>query len=375
MATVALSPLFNGAQLLLASGAPNNGGFINTYLAGTSTPTVTYADSAGTIPNATSIQLDAAGRPPTEIWLVVGVAVKFIVTDSTGGDSRTFDNIVGIISNSGTGIGDLTTTGNTILGDAQTDTLNVGNGDIVKTSAGNTGIGGNPTVKLDVYGNAISVGVTGSGTGGNIRMRADSGTARWLVGILGSPGVTSFSIYDLVAGAERIGIDSTGLIGYGVTPTAAQGLLQLAGSASGGIKLGNTNNTYGNALDWYEEGTFTPVMTGIGSPTYTTQTGEFQRIGNKVKFRLTMVWTAGNNAASIASITGMPYASTAAIHPVTVMANLNQATLSWTGALVGYLNGSTTILIGAQTTLATQTSIINPNAGTKELYIAGEYFV
>ncbi len=39
----------------------------------------------------------------------------------------------------------LTTTGNTILGDASTDTLNVGNGDLVKDASGNVGIGVTPS--------------------------------------------------------------------------------------------------------------------------------------------------------------------------------------------------------------------------------------
>jgi len=47
----------------------------------------------------------------------------------------------------------LTTTGNTILGDASTDTLNVGNGGLVKDASGNVGIGtASPTQLLDVAG-------------------------------------------------------------------------------------------------------------------------------------------------------------------------------------------------------------------------------
>ena len=45
----------------------------------------------------------------------------------------------------------LTTSGNTILGDASTDTLNVGNGGLVKDASGNVGIGtASPTVKLQI---------------------------------------------------------------------------------------------------------------------------------------------------------------------------------------------------------------------------------
>ena len=56
------------------------------------------------------------------------------------------------ISGSGTStLIDLTTSGNTILGDASTDTLNVGNGGLVKDASGNVGIGtSSPVGKLTV---------------------------------------------------------------------------------------------------------------------------------------------------------------------------------------------------------------------------------
>jgi hypothetical protein len=49
------------------------------------------------------------------------------------------------------GAADLTTTGNTILGNASTDTMNVGNGDLIKDASGNVGIGtASPGAKLDI---------------------------------------------------------------------------------------------------------------------------------------------------------------------------------------------------------------------------------
>jgi hypothetical protein len=74
-----------------------------------------------------------------------------------------------VIINGDTGIttpaetvqGALTTTGNTILGDATTDTLNVGAGGLVKDASGNVGIGlSNPTAKLDVL---TSIALSGVG--------------------------------------------------------------------------------------------------------------------------------------------------------------------------------------------------------------------
>ena len=68
----------------------------------------------------------------------------------------TLDGTTGIttpgLTNTGTEtIVNLTTTGNTILGDASTDTLNVGNGGLVKDASGNVGIGVTPSGWATAY--------------------------------------------------------------------------------------------------------------------------------------------------------------------------------------------------------------------------------
>lgn len=54
------------------------------------------------------------------------------------------------------GITDLTTTGNTILGNAATDTLNIGANGIIKDNANNVGIGTAPAARFDVAGVSAS---------------------------------------------------------------------------------------------------------------------------------------------------------------------------------------------------------------------------
>jgi hypothetical protein len=96
MPAVSLSPLFNGWQGFTAGGIPLSGGFLNTYLAGTSTPAATYTTNAGTIANQNPIQLDGGGRPPNEIWQITGQAYRYVLTDSLGTNPLTYDNIVGL---------------------------------------------------------------------------------------------------------------------------------------------------------------------------------------------------------------------------------------------------------------------------------------
>jgi len=96
--SVYLSPVFGaGAQLFTSQGVVLAGGTINTYLAGTSTPQATYTDITGLVSNGSTITLDAAGRPPQEIWIPSGIALKIIVLNSVGVQQGiTYDWISGI---------------------------------------------------------------------------------------------------------------------------------------------------------------------------------------------------------------------------------------------------------------------------------------
>ena len=96
MPIVNLSPIFNAAQEFTAGGVVLAGGLLNTYSAGTVTPSLTYTTSAGSVANSNPIQLGPDGRPPFEIWLVQGQAYKFILTDSLGLNPLSFDNISGV---------------------------------------------------------------------------------------------------------------------------------------------------------------------------------------------------------------------------------------------------------------------------------------
>ena len=95
--TVNLSPFAGvGAQFFDDNGDPLSGGKIYTYAAGTTTPKATYTTYTGVTPNTNPIILDAAGRPPDEVWLTYGDAYKFILKDSADTTVGTYDNIDGI---------------------------------------------------------------------------------------------------------------------------------------------------------------------------------------------------------------------------------------------------------------------------------------
>lgn len=93
---VTLSPLAGaGQQFFDNNGNPLTGGKIYTYLAGSTTPAVTYTTVIGNIAHTNPIILDSAGRVPSggEIWLTLGVGYKFVVTTSADVVIGTYDNI------------------------------------------------------------------------------------------------------------------------------------------------------------------------------------------------------------------------------------------------------------------------------------------
>jgi hypothetical protein len=95
---VNLSPLGGaGWQFFDNSGNVLTGGLLYTYAAGTTTPLATYTSATGVTFNSNPIVLDAAGRPPNEIWLS-GVSYKFILKDSTFVQLWSMDNLGGLPS-------------------------------------------------------------------------------------------------------------------------------------------------------------------------------------------------------------------------------------------------------------------------------------
>jgi hypothetical protein len=99
--------------------------------------------------------------------------------------------------------------------------------------------------------------------------------------------------------------------------------------STGQIVFPATQNASSNAntLDDYEEGTFTPTITGLttaGTGTYTSgqRVGRYTKIGNRVYFSLWVRWTAHTGTGNMA-VTGLPFTSSNAssggnYHAVTV---------------------------------------------------------
>jgi len=133
-----------------------------------------------------------------------------------------------------------------------------------------------------------------------------------------------------------------------------------------------------NTLDDYEEGTFTPGFsfgggnTGIG---FTTQTGSYTKIGNRVMFEIQLVFSAKGSATGAAVVTGLPFTPNVTAYLSCGVDNLAagiginpQATIS---------SGSTTMAIEiAPTATGSRAALTDANfTNSTNLFISGQYRV
>ena len=90
-------------------------------------------------------------------------------------------------------------------------------GGITGTTATFSGI-----ITVVANGSYFGPSTASSGNGGNIRYRDDTGTARWLTGMLGSAGATNYSIYNLASSTEVLQIAANGNVTTPGAMTAAR---------------------------------------------------------------------------------------------------------------------------------------------------------
>lgn len=146
-----------------------------------------------------------------------------------------------------------------------------------------------------------------------------------------------------LSGAAQLGVNFTSATGVGLQINDTNsgnlgGMLQFYSGSGGGtlraniqnanntgvhmclgtggtVVFGNTGYTAANALDDYEEGTWTPTLLGDGSNptvTYVKQEGYYTKIGNSISLFCRLQTSARSGGTGTALIGGLPYAHNAA---------------------------------------------------------------
>ena len=176
-------------------------------------------------------------------------------------------------------------------------------------------------------------------------------------------------------GSERLRIDASGRLLVGVSANTNGGILQL----SGGITFPATAVAASdpNTLDDYEEGTFTPAVQGsttAGTATYSIQTGQYTKIGNRVLFNLRIIYTGGTGTGNL-RVGGLPFTSNnnmAGAATSIIAENIAGAALYVFTALVG----TNTTYVGVdQLPTGGGGAITTAYDVAGDIQIAGHYFV
>jgi hypothetical protein len=145
-------------------------------------------------------------------------------------------------------------------------------------------------------------------------------------------------------------------------------------AGTGGIQF-NGDTAAANALDDYEEGTFTPTVAGTttaGTATYSTQVGRYTKIGRTVTVEISLNWSGGTGAGNF-TIEGLPF-NPASYVPLTV-GILSNLTLTANNYAFAYTNlGSTTVGIQQTPVGGGNRSPIAYDASA-EIAVAGTYTV
>jgi hypothetical protein len=189
------------------------------------------------------------------------------------------------------------------------------------------------------------------------------------------------------SGAHAAGDNPTDLV-FGTTPDGSATVAEVArfteskylrfASGTGGIQF-NGDTAAANALDDYEEGTFTLKFadaTSGGNESSSTLSGKYTKIGNVVYFVISVfnLSTAGLTSGNIAYITGFPFSNSGA----------NAYAIPWTDTL--NYDGYPMFQLAANQTYgsftncrdaATDTNILVSafTSGVSDFYINGFYYV
>ncbi len=127
-----------------------------------------------------------------------------------------------------------------------------------------------------------------------------------------------------------------------------------------------------NTLDDYEEGTYTPAITfatpGDLAVAYTTQYGDYEKIGRQVVVRWNIVTSSFTHttAAGSLSITGLPFAATS------TTGSLPMGAVMWTGITkAGYTQINPYVASSAIALLASGSGLANSDVDAADMPTGG----
>ena len=230
MATVNLSPLFNGVTNFDSTGTILAGGLLYTYQAGSSTPLSTYTTVNGTIANTNPVVLGTDGKLPQELWLQSGYSYKFVLETSSNVIVQTYDNIAGILTQIPTASPTIPS-GCILIWSGSTGSIPSG---FVLCDGNN----GTPDLRNSFVlgaGNSYTVGQTGGSTDAIVVSHTHTATS-----VVTDPGHSHNVFNTVTLGGGRLGSGTTDANSI-ATSTATTGITVATTNASTGTSGTNAN--------------------------------------------------------------------------------------------------------------------------------------
>jgi hypothetical protein len=242
--------------------------------------------------------------------------------------------------------------GNTIFrrGAASTESMRI-------DSAGNVGIGASDITSVGAY-KVLELNGSG-GSGGYLRLGSSDAEQGYIASN------ASGLFYDASAGGSH---------SFYVSGSERMRIL-----SSGGLTFNGDTST-ANALDDYEEGTFTPSLTFGGSSTGMTffdRAGVYTKIGRQVTCTIYVALTAKGSSTGQASITSLPFANGNENRGSLAIASLRFDNITYSGSVQLLLpNGSTSLNFEQVTEAGTDSQITHSNFNdSTEMSATITYFV
>ena len=269
---------------------------------------------------------------------------------------------------------DLTTTGNTILGNASTDTLNVGNGGLIKDASGQTFIGTGVSTLSGGLKLGVETGITlfyaPSPSVYNTSIYCPNGGT--VINANGDSAGISFGTTNIggSSATTKMTLDASGNLGIGVTPSAWNTNVKAAQLASGSlysystVDLELTQNCYYNTSNQWIYSTTAPAerysMYNGAHIWYTAPSGT---AGNAITFTQAMtIDTSGNLLVGTASALGTAARTAILFDEQAVIGISLKSSNATTGGYYQYFINSAGVLAGSISHTGTTTVAYNTSS-------------
>ena len=232
---------------------------------------------------------------------------------------------------------------------------------------------------------------TVKGGGGSIKIATSPATGTWTLTVDGTGTAARLNASNVFTSAQVLPAGSVGAPALTTTGDTNTGVYfpgaDRIGFATNGVIRGSwttdglcfgSDTAAANALDDYEEGTWTPVIVGTGTAgtaSYTDQHGRYTKIGRMVYIECYVAWSGGSGAGNL-RIDGLPFNSANIdTFPSLAIGSMSNIPLTAANVPMAYINKNIDEIVLWQSPIAGGASVAVPYDAAGAIQVAGSYTV